>query len=270
MKKALLVVFLCLAAVPAFAKKTTIIYTDNRFNWVKIVEMNKKDSEKIKPTLPAVFTEEQLRAILKEIKLSRSVIMKKEVETQDIFDERGINFLAPKLVDALAKATDKDVVEFSYLTKDPIFILRDDRLTIGRVWVKDTDLYFAFDKLFAQLLGDYDKRGDFSKSIARAKGLRLSLDVRDGQSYGETTGELVIDTTRDFTKPAVETTDTEIATTKTPEKTAEAKSTAKSTPLPEPVRTVRDRLKELDQLKEDGLVTEKEYNQKKRDILKGL
>ena len=194
MKKIIFVVIgLSLFCGAALAKKTTYIYTDNRFNFVKIEEMSKKEADALATNQPFTISEEQVRAILKELKLARSFIRNKETETQDIFDESAINFLAPKLVDALSKATYKDKIIFSYLTKDPKFILRNDRLTIVDAWVSDNKVYFNFEKLMARLDGDYDKRGDYSKIVARARGLRVSLEIREGQAYGTSTDEVVVD-----------------------------------------------------------------------------
>ncbi len=273
MKKLIFTLIVCLISTAVLAKTAKVIYSNGRFNEVRISDLSKKDAEKIAPTHPVTISEEKMRTYLRDLKLSRSFIISKEVESQDIFDDRAINFLAPKLIEGLSQATDKQMVEFSYLTKDPIFILRNDRLTIGRVWMKGTDLYITFDKLFAKLLGDYDKRGNTSKTVMKSRGLRISLDVRDGQSYGDSTGEIIIDTTHDFSKPATMTADAEAGTA--PEKAVEeakdkGKTAKAAAVVPEPQRTVRDRLKELDQLKQDGLITEKDYKRKKDEILRGL
>lgn len=272
MKKAFIALIVFLVSTASFAK-TKMIYSDGRFNEVRISDLSKKEAERLAPTHPARFTEEQIRSYLRNVKLAREFILSKEVETQDVFDDRAINFLAPKLVQGLSEATDKQIVEFSYLTKDPIFVLRNDRVSAGKVWAKGTDLHISFGKLFAKLLGDYDKRGNSAKTLAKAKGLRISLDLVEGQSYGDSTGELVIDTTYDFNKPATEPSE-KVAEdgkgNKDRANKAERVPDNRSPAAPAPERTVRDRLKELDQLKEDGLITDKDYKRKKNDILKGL
>jgi hypothetical protein len=256
-----LLLMLCLFSATALAKKSTYIYTDHRFNFVKIEAMDKDELKKLEVNHPLIVSQEQMRSILKEIKLSRTFVVKKETETQDIFDERAVSFIAPKLIEALEAATDKDKITVSYLTKDPKFILRDDRLTIVTVWAHANELHFEFQKLLAKLEGDYDKRGDFSKIIARSRGLRVSLAVRDGQSYGRGTDELVVDLAHDFAKAAAETADAS--------EIADASKTAPIIITTPPI-TAKERLKELEQLKEDGLVTDKEYKKKRKDILKGL
>lgn len=270
MKKILFtVLFLSLICSVALAKKTTYIYTDNRFDFVKIDEMSKKEAENVAASHPFTISEEQIRAVLREIKLARTFIMKKETETQDIFDERAINFLAPKLIEALSKATYKDKIIFSYLTKDPKFALRNDRLTIVDLWASDNKLHFVFEKLLAKLVGDYDKRGDFSKIIARARGLRVSLEVREGQAYGTSTDEVVVDLNYDFSKPVIA---AEEATPAASEQAVKSPivQAKKGDVAPEAPKTTKDRLKELDGLKADGLITEKEYKEKRKEIIKGL
>lgn len=264
MKKILLTLVACLIAFNAFAK-SEYIYTDHRFNFVKMEDMSAKEAAKKAPTHPYTISEEQMRVILKDLKLSRGFIIKKDVEDQDVFNERGINFLALKLSDAFSRATDKQKIVFSYLSKEPLLILRNDRITIGSMWMKGDKMYVTFEKLMAKLLGDTDKKGDFAKIIGRAKGLRIELELDACQSYGDTKEEIVIDTAcalGNKTPEAVE----------EPAKIEKAKKEEKVAPPPAPVApmTTRERLKELQQLKDDGLITESEFNRKKRDILKGL
>jgi hypothetical protein len=262
---------LCLFTLPVFAK-ATYIYTNHRFNWVKLDGLSKKDAKEMNPNHPYSFTDEQIRAILKEVKLSRSFILKKEVETQDVFSDSAINFLAPKLIDAFRQAKPDEEVVISYLEKNPLFILRNDRITIVRMWVHGTDLHMAFEKLLAKMLGDYDKHGEFSKIVANAKSLRMALAVRDGQSYGSSMDELVIDTNHDFAKTAVATDDADMEGAE-PGAVAAKKGESKDAPKtaePAKPKTAKERLKELNDLRNDGLLTDDEYKEKKKDILKGI
>lgn len=56
---------------------------------------------------------------------------------------------------------------------------------------------------------------------------------------------------------------------KSGKKSAQAPSA--NAPIPQPeVKTAETRLKELDTLKKQGLVNKKEYEEKKKEILKGL
>ena len=58
---------------------------------------------------------------------------------------------------------------------------------------------------------------------------------------------------------------------KTEEKTAPATTPENpSQDVSEKTKTVRERLKELDQMKKDEMITEKEYQTKRKEILKEL
>jgi len=269
MKKLLITAVFVMASFSLYAK-SEYIYTDHRFNYVKLEDLSKKDAESIQPTQPYTTTEEDMRAVLKSLKLSRNFIIKKEVEDQDIFSEKGINFLAHKLVEGLLKATDKQKVVFSYLAKEPVFVLRNDRITIGYIWAKSASIHFKFEKLYAKLLGDTDKKGDFPKLIARAKGLRIELELDACQSYGDSTSEIVVDVAcaTGKTKEGAATAEVQPTPAGKDKKDKAVKETA--APVAQAPMTTRDRLKELEQLKMDGLITESEYKRKRRDVLKGL
>lgn len=251
--KKYLIFGLCLISLSAYAKKTTYIYTDNRFNFVKIVEMDKKEAAAMAPDQPFVISSDKVANALKNIKLSRSFVMKKETETQEVFDSRGVTFLAPKISEALASAGAADKVVFSYLVKDPTFFMRNDSVTIGQIWVRGSEMHIKFDKILAKLSGDYDKRGDYSKVVSRARGLRIALEVGEGQSFGDSTDEIVINTGDSSAAIA-----------------AVAEDTKSVVLVDEKPKTTKERLKELKLLKRDGLITEDEYKEKRRDILKGL
>lgn len=263
MKKILMILAVCFLSTNLFAK-TVYIYTNNRFDYVKLVDIKKKDIAEYKLSQPISVPEENLAAMLKAVKLSKSFLVKKETETQDVFDENAVRFLAPKFVDALAQATNGQKIAFSYLTKDPKFVLRNDRVTIGNAWVSEGELHIEFEKLMAKLNGDYDKRGDYSKIIAAARGLRMSLEIRDGQKYGANMSEVVIAMDHDFNKPATMVNDEEVTGKE------ETYVATKKSPDTQQPRTTKERLKELESLKDDGLITDKEYKVKKKEILKGL
>ncbi|PIR16814.1 MAG: hypothetical protein COV46_06780 [Deltaproteobacteria bacterium CG11_big_fil_rev_8_21_14_0_20_49_13] len=274
MKKIVMLLLALAISSSAFAK-TTYIYTNRRMNFVKFESVKEKVAKELALTQPVTMSEEQMRGILNNIKLSRTFLIKKEAETQDVFDEQAVNFLAPKLVEALNMVTDRDVISFSYLSKNPVFIIRNDRITIARMWASDNRLHIVFEKLCALMTGDYDKRGDDSRLISKSRGLRVSLELRDGIDYGNTRDEIIVDLAHDFTKPATGIADAETTGEQTP---AETSKTGKNgaekakTQIQAPAKpvTVRDRLKELEELKADGLITDKEYKKKKQDILKGL
>jgi hypothetical protein len=277
MKK--IVIFLLVASLfptAAIARKSTYVVTNHRLNYVEIMEVKPKEAEQRQMTHPKDIDEGQMRAILKSIKLSRGQLLSKEIDTQDAFNESSINYLAPALVKAFREARPIDEVIISYLIKDPVFIIRNDRVNIANAWVHENELHLKFQKLYAKVTGDIDKKGDFGEAVSRARGLKIEFDLQPGQTIGDTgTDELVIDINHNF--------GTDIATVAAvpePEK-KEGKKKGKEKVVqqeaqPQPVATqaqpsnVQGRLEQLEDLRKKNLITEKEYKEKKKEILKDL
>lgn len=293
------VVVLAFCAAESHAAKTTYIVTNNRFNYVKLKEVGGKEAEALHVSHPVTIDEAGLRAALASINLSRSYVTKKEVDTQQIFDEPAIDYLAPALVRAFAQANPQEVVVFSYNSKNPYFIIRNDRLNICTAWVSGDELHIKFQKLYAKLFGDTDKRGNEAKLIAQAKGLRVKLDLGEGQKLGvDDTDEIVLSLGYNYVKKPAEPekpitegvtmtgqkvplagaeeaaastpVPEEKATKKKAKKTSTTEIAATPAPVPPPQKSAKDRLEELQQLKKDKLIDQKEYEAKKKEILKEL
>lgn len=295
MKKIILMVLaLTLVSGLAFAEKTTYIVTNHRFNYVKIKEVNGKIAAERQMTQPKQIDEQGLRAALASVNLARTYLIKKEVDTQRVFDDSSIDFLAPALVKAFSQATESEEIVFAYLTKNPIFILRNDRLNICKAWIHGDELHIKFEKLYAKVTGDVDKRGNEAREISRAMGLRVRLELGEGQKLGvNDTDEVVLDMNYNYVKPPEEKKIPQPATMsgeKPAQIEAEAAKPAKdvapkkgdkdknlknkaAAPVevaPTQANTAKDRLEELNQLKKDGLIDKKEYDEKKKEILKEL
>jgi hypothetical protein len=285
-------------AAEAEAAKTTYIVTNNRFNYVKLKEIGGKEAQALHLSHPATLDEVGLRAALASINLSRSYVVKKEVDAQQVFDEQAINYLTPALVRAFTQASPQEIVVFSYLSKNPYFIIRNDRLNICRAWVSGDEIHIKFEKLYAKLFGDTDKRGNEARFIAQAKSLRVQLELGEGQKLGiDDPEEVVLSFGYNYVKrPEPEKPITEGVTMsgqkvpleggaveatvpaleeKAPKKKGKgAKAEIAATPPPSlppvPQKSAKDRLEELQQLRKDKLIDQKEYEEKKREILKEL
>ena len=279
--KKIAIILLVASFLPAaaFARKSTYVVTDHRLNYVELMEVKPKDAEARQMTHPKEIDEGQMRAILKSIKLSRRHLASKEIDTQDAFNESSINYLAPALVKAFRDARPIDEVILSYLIKDPIFIIRNDRISIANVWVHDDELHLKFQKLYAKITMDIDKKGDFGEAVSRARGLKIGFDLQPGQTIGDTgTDELVVDLNHNFE------TDVAAAAAAAPEpdkKEGKKKGKEKAVqqeaqPQPQPVVTqaqptdIQGRLQQLEDLRKKNLITEQEYKEKKKEILKNL
>lgn len=281
-------------ATTALAAKTTYITTNHRFNFIKLKEVGGKVAGERQMSHPATVDEQGLRAALASINLARSYLIKKEVDTQRVFDDDAINFLAPALVRAFSKAGPNEEVVFSYLSKNPFFIIRNDRLNLGQAWIHNDELHIRFDKLYAKILGDVDKRGNEAKAIAKAQGLRVQLELSTGQKLGiNDADEIVLDMHTSYVKlpepekpptpitmsgekPAEEVAAVPAPADKKTEKSTkkEATGTKGSVPVETAAvpaqKTPKDRLEELKKLRQDGLIEKKEYEEKKKEILKEL
>lgn len=261
MKRSLLLVAtLMLIPTTLWARKTTTIATNHRFNSVKLSELSLKEAEKRGISHPLDVDEKRLRDILASIKLSKQYLVRKDVASQEVLSEAAVDFLAPNLAGAFRKAAVTDEVLFSYLVKRPDFIMRNDRLTVGRAWVHGDEVHIKFDKLYAKVTGDTDKRGNEAKLAARARGLRVALALEPGQRMSPQDPEELIVT---LTPPTPEVVPAE--------KTTKAeRSTVEQDVVDDSAKNVEGRLQELKDLKEKGLINKKEYEAKRKEILSDL
>ena len=175
-----------------------------RINWVKIDKASPKNVPLGSLRHPyATMTVEQMEGMLLSIKISKRYLLKKEVDSVDVFNSFEARKYAPFIVEALAKATPDQVVNFSIIHKRPFFILRNDRLTMGNVWAADDGIHFQFAKIFAKMIGDYEASGHMDKAIRNARSLHVTLDANEGQqlSYASAT-EVILDPNYDFARQA--------------------------------------------------------------------
>lgn len=255
---------LCLPVL-ARATKTTYVVTDRKFNFVKRVELKKKELKKRgEVSHPCTFNEFQLSQMLAPIRLNKKLVLSKKTEEMDVFEKSNLDWLVPPIVQAFKDARPNEEVIFSFVTHSPKFLIRDDRLTIVRSWVAGGELHLVFRKLMAKLPNSYDKLSDVTEAMNRAQGLRVSLELQQGQQYGKTTDELVLAIPHTERLAAAE---TKTAAAPVTPAVSEPKKIQAAAPVED---SVAQRLKELQDLKDEGLITQKDYEKKKKDILRDL
>ncbi len=279
MKKNILASFLSavfLVAAASLASADDYIYKSrNKLDFVKLDSAKKDEKEGINH--PHDFDPEQIRAVLSSLSFNKKILMLKDVENRNLFDDENVSFLTPHLVEAFKKAKPDQVVVVSYFTRDTHVIIQNDRLTIFRAYLKSDGLHLKFTKLYAKLLGDRGTLGA-ERAADSARGLRVSLELQPGQNRLAWDPEEIVVDLAQLKSPAPAPTKVEPVKPAKKEVVRKIKTEA---PVAEPVKTpvsaspagsksVRDRLQELDQLRKDALITEKEYQAKKKELLNQL
>ncbi|HSA58392.1 MAG TPA: hypothetical protein VLJ37_01745 [bacterium] len=264
-------------STPALAGE--IIYkSKNKIDFIKLDGAKKAEKEG-GIDHPHTFTADQMKAILSSIKFNKKILLLKDIENRELFDEKNVEFLTPYLVDAFQKAKPEEVVVVSYFTRDSKLVIQNDRLTVMRAFVKTDGLHIKFTKIYAKLLGDRTTQGAASAS-AQARGLRVTLELQEGQNrISWDPEELVFDLSR-FSGAAVAEKAEPVKKGKgkkekegkeiVAEEAVKPSKKSASAPEASGEKTVRDRLKELDQLKADALISDKEYQAKRKELLKEL
>lgn len=267
-----LTAFLFSAYGPVLAAKTTYIHTDRKFHFIKRVELKEKELKKRgEAGHPHTFTELQLRNMLADLQVSQKMVLSKEVETQEIFNSANLDFIIPHLVEAFKQAQPNEEVVFSFITRRSKTIFQDNRITLAECWVKDGFLHLRFRKLLAKIdLTNYDKLGDVATAINKSRGLRIDIDLKPGQEFGETTEEVLLGIgTAVEPSPAAAEKELPAAELQRPEA---GKEPAVDTGRAESKQQagVEERLKKLKGLKDQGLIGKKDYEAKRKEILKDL
>lgn len=225
------------------------VYTDYRLTYVKIRKMTGKEKRTIKAEHPAQIERRMLANLLSSIRLSRRAFFKKEkvVDDRAIFDDSTLQSLGEYFAAALAQAKDNQLITFSFIYKNPKFFIRNDRLTTGLMWVEGGALHVEFNKVFAKMPDDTSKRGFYiTRAANKAESVRVILEVQPGQMLAEDNSkEMILPLKGEFAERVA----SQAATVD-----AEAGDTG-------------TRLKKIERLKEMGLISQEEYEVKRREIL---
>ncbi len=253
----------------AFAK-SDYIYR-NRINWVKLDELSKKQLAGVELLHPSsTISEAQMHAMLLSIQMNKGAAFKNDIKTTDVFDEDEATKYAALIVQALAQAAPNEVVSVSVVNKRAAMVVRNDHLTMLNVFVTAEGVHFYFGKLFAKLDGDYMEVSKMDQTIRNAKSMRVALTAASGQrlSFG-VEDELILDPNFDFVNNVAKT--QMPADTKSPQKTVAKTTTPTSATAPAvetaPTETIEERLQNLENLKQKGLISDKEYKAKKKEVL---
>jgi len=247
-----------------------------RVNWVKL---DKADSDNVPLSdlkHPYTISVDQMEAMLLSIKIDKKYLLKKGVDSLDVFNAWEARKYASLFVDALAKANNDQVVNFSVVHKRPTFILRNDRLTMGNVFAASDGVHFQFTKLFAPLEGDYEASAEINKAFRKAKTIRVSLAAGEGQVLSYTNQyELIMNPSYNFASSVQVQEMLKQADDENQMKSASKRGKGdlvdnQATVAPSSNKSATERLKELDALKTQKLISEGEYQQLRKKILSEL
>lgn len=262
-----IVVFLCVqfGFSPALLAKEQFIYQQG-VNHVKVSHMPKKEREGLVVEHPTVFTVDQMTDMLLSLKIARRHLVKKDVDDQQLFSPDEAARFAPYLVQAFERVEAEEWVSLTVVHKRPLVVIRNDRLTLGHLWVSGGKLVIRFDKVYAKLSGDYEASSNHNRQLNEATSVRLSLESGPGQTLSANDShEIALDIAFDYRGAAQA-----LAQSPPPPQGAVPP------PPPRPIaptaasRPIKERLAELEGLKKDGLVTEQEYADMRTAILGNL
>lgn len=257
--------------LPTMAEAKSEYLYRNRANWVKIAKA-KGDIPlgALNHPYPSV-TPSQMEAMLLSIKIAKKHLLKKEFTTVDVFNSWEARKLATHITEGLARLDPDHVINFSIVHKRPIFIMKKDHITMGNIWVDGEGLHFQFEKLFAKLEGDYEASANMQKALRSAKTRRLLLEAGSGQklSYNSTM-EIILEPSFAFSPMGMQEGLAQGGEASTPP-TAMEGIKDELAPVPQSSAqddgSMADRLKNLDTLKQQGLINKKEYDSLRQKIL---
>jgi len=269
MKKLLLLLITFTLILPTIGWARSEYIFRQGVKWVKIKDADSKETplNTIRQPFNQINTD-QMEAMLLSIKISKKFVLKKEINTQDVFNAIEARQFAPYFVEALGKAGPDQVINFAVIHKRPAFILQNDRITLGNMWMAEDGLHLRFDKLFAKIEGDYQASAHTDKAIKKAKTLNVTLEANEGQklSYASPM-EVILDNHFGFIgSVATERAEEEAQEEENlkPQKYRKDTPSTYSTPVKS---SPSERLKKLDELKKQNLITDKEYQDLRKKIL---
>ncbi len=244
-------ILLPLLLLVACARTNYIYRSPNRIDFIKLSSADRTEREGgLKH--PYSFPVDQLRSMISSLRFNKRLLFRKEAREGELLEERHVETLLPHLIEAFRRATPEQVVVVSFFTQSSRFLVPDDRLTIFRAFLKEDGLHLRFTKLYAKMTGDRTTKGP-ERAIAEARGLRVGIELQPGQRrISWDPHEIAIDLGADKVKEPAE-----------PKVRAPVQ-------VPEASKGVRERLRELDRLREEELITEKEYQKKRRELIQQL
>lgn len=271
--------------------KNSFVYRQ-RANWVRLVKLsNKQLAGQVLQHPTESITADEMENMLLSLQMNKKSTFKKNIDTLEVFSSFEARRFAGPIVQALAQASPNEVVNVSVIHKRPTFILRNDYVSNINVFVNEEGVHFFFNKLFARLEGDYNAMSNMDEMLKKAKTMRVTLDAKAGQKLSfnnpmhvileqqhDFAGDVVVEKQKDeainkeMLKPkkdrkpiassddTSEFNDTPVATSSAPKSVSSSGSSSDTA----------SRLRKLEQLHNEKLITDAEYQKKRSEILNAL
>jgi hypothetical protein len=277
MKRLISTLLLLLVLIPSFshAASKNYIYR-HRANWVKLAKLSNKQQAGQQLQHPNLsITPNQMSEMLMSIKLTKGKMFSENVSEIEVFTKAEANKYAPLLIKALSIADPNQVVNMAIVHKRPHFILRSDFISIANVYVKEGKLHLYFTKIYAKLDGDYKQASRIDEAIRRAKSVRTSFKIGEGQVISPNGKEIILDLGHMFVRnETAEELQVNIPASKKTKKVSNKKIKKQRKEVyhtnSNETKSAASRLRTLDNLKKEKLISEKEYQLKKKEILAEL
>jgi Short C-terminal domain len=250
------------------AKKVVSFVSQTRFGYVRI---ERAEDEAAPNDHSATLAATQLSALLGTLKVQKGN------DTEPIFTEEELKQISGPLATALSKAGPREDVTFAVSGKrGPLTLFEKRTVTAGRVFYKNRQLNVIFGEIHGefedQFLATGWLRPFVTGSRAAKRGGNWAVVPVDGVQYASANRSDWIWLAEASMPPAVE------RPTGAPAPTAAPAAGSSATPAPArpapPAHSdayyqdIEKRLTLLKGLREKGLITEEEYNEKRKAILK--
>ncbi len=268
-------------------EKTKWVWHKGEYSYVRVAKPD-KGLERLDH--PADISPEQVQKILAGIKYQRAWINLGELvkaKDYDLFTMEEAGIIAPYLSQGLKESNSSQWVDFSLeVHRGQFLVFGEDQVTDGVAFVREGKLNLAFRNI-SQKLGQESTPNIVSPLKAYPGSAHLvpgpGQELRKNQKGKQETNWLVIDL-KSLSQPA-EAAKPEVKEEKKPEpeKVAEPAPAVITQPAavekpqgstepshPKSLKSVKERLTELREIFDQGLISEDEYNKKREDILKEL
>ncbi len=218
---------------------------------------------------PAELTVELLKKLMGDISVKKYALLGWD-DPQPLFYEEEIEKLAPRLSDAFKKANSNQWIYFSITAEKPGLFSDTLRVTDGICFLDKEKLNFVFTNINVEITG-HSRIGikgnidDFKTGDPRQQtpSRLYRFDFQPGKNYHK---PLVVEGDQWLSE---EQTQWLIFDIKSDYAILPAKESSTSS-KPSPKAGIEERLKKLKELHTKGLITDQEYEEKRKEILKEL